>query len=107
VLRSRGMRGAARRALLLTALPLLAALSAVRAEAASYPPELRFRTISTDKVSVHFHQGFEPMARQAATLATAPAILNGICHASGARVRTVPATPERVLAALREAGSNR
>jgi aldehyde oxidoreductase len=41
---------------------------------------------------------------EAATLATAPAILNGIYHASGARVRTVPATPERVLAALREVG---
>jgi Tol biopolymer transport system component len=64
------MPGAARRAVLLTALPLLAALSAVRGEAASYPPELRFRTVSTDKVSVHFHQGFEPMARQAASMAT-------------------------------------
>jgi Tol biopolymer transport system component len=62
------MPGAARRALLLTALPLLA-LSAFRAEGASYPPELRFRTISTPKVSVHFHQGFEPMARQAASIA--------------------------------------
>jgi CO/xanthine dehydrogenase Mo-binding subunit len=41
---------------------------------------------------------------EAATLATAPAILNAIHHASGARVRTVPATPERVLAALRETG---
>ncbi len=39
---------------------------------------------------------------EAATLATAPAILNGIYQATGARVRTVPATPERVLAALRE-----
>jgi aldehyde oxidoreductase len=41
---------------------------------------------------------------EAATLATAPAILNGIYHASGARVRTLPATPERVLAALRATG---
>jgi CO/xanthine dehydrogenase Mo-binding subunit len=38
---------------------------------------------------------------EAATLATAPAILNAIYHASGARVRTLPATPERVLAAMR------
>lgn len=40
------------------------------ASPASYPPEYHFRTISTDKVSVHFHQGFEPMAREAAALAT-------------------------------------
>jgi aldehyde oxidoreductase len=35
---------------------------------------------------------------------TAPAILNAIRHASGAVVRRVPATPDRVLAAIREAG---
>jgi CO/xanthine dehydrogenase Mo-binding subunit/aerobic-type carbon monoxide dehydrogenase small subunit (CoxS/CutS family) len=35
---------------------------------------------------------------------TAPAILNAIRHASGARIRKVPATPARVLAAIREAG---
>ncbi len=38
--------------------------------AATYPPELRFQTISTDRVSVHFHQGGEAMAREAAALAT-------------------------------------
>jgi CO/xanthine dehydrogenase Mo-binding subunit len=37
---------------------------------------------------------------EAATLPTAPAIVNGIYHATGARVRELPATPERVLAAL-------
>ena len=37
---------------------------------ASYPPEYRFRTVSTDEVSVHFPQGFEAMAREAAALAT-------------------------------------
>jgi Tol biopolymer transport system component len=63
------MPGAAPRALLLTAL-LLIAFPATRADAASYPPEYRFRTISTDEVSVHFHQGFEAMARQAASMAT-------------------------------------
>jgi CO/xanthine dehydrogenase Mo-binding subunit len=42
---------------------------------------------------------------EAATLATAPAILNAISHASGGRVRQIPATPERVLAAIREAGA--
>ncbi|MCL7452277.1 MAG: molybdopterin-dependent oxidoreductase [Anaerolineae bacterium] len=38
---------------------------------------------------------------EAATLATAPAILNGIHNAVGARVRELPATPERVLTAIR------
>ena len=39
-------------------------------DAASYPPWLHFQTISTPRVSVHFHQGFELQARKAATLAT-------------------------------------
>jgi CO/xanthine dehydrogenase Mo-binding subunit len=34
---------------------------------------------------------------------TAPAILNAIRHASGAKIAKVPATPSRVLAAIREA----
>jgi CO/xanthine dehydrogenase Mo-binding subunit len=38
---------------------------------------------------------------EAANLPTTPAILNGIYHATGARLRQIPATPERVLAALR------
>ena len=54
--------------LLVTAFLLLAG-SAV-APAASFPPELRFRSVSTDRVTVHFHQGLEPMARRAAALAT-------------------------------------
>jgi CO/xanthine dehydrogenase Mo-binding subunit len=35
---------------------------------------------------------------------TAPAILNAIRHASGAKIVKVPATPSRVLAAIREMG---
>ncbi len=35
-----------------------------------------------------------------ALVATAPAILNAIFHATGARVTSVPATPDRLLAAL-------
>jgi CO/xanthine dehydrogenase Mo-binding subunit len=42
---------------------------------------------------------------EAPTLATAPAILNAIGHASGGRVRQIPATPERVLAAIQRAGA--
>ncbi len=37
---------------------------------------------------------------------TAPAILNAIRDATGARVRELPATPHKVLAAIREAESN-
>ena len=46
------------------------ALVATTAQAASFPPSYRFRTLKTARVSVHFHQGLEAMARQAATLAT-------------------------------------
>ena len=54
--------------LLVTAFLLLAGAAA--AWAASFPPELRFRSVSTDRVTVHFHQGLEAMARRAAALAT-------------------------------------
>ena len=71
VLLSMQMHGAARRAHLLTALLLAVLLaSAPHLHAASYPPSYHFQTVSTDRVSVHFHQGFEAMARQAATMAT-------------------------------------
>src|SRR5262249_61568708 len=49
---------------------LAAALAApAAARAASYPPEYRFRTITSEHVAVHFHQGEEAMAREAAALA--------------------------------------
>ncbi|HEX9203619.1 MAG TPA: hypothetical protein VF964_06620, partial [Vicinamibacteria bacterium] len=56
----------------LSVLLLLAAigLPAPRARAASFPPRLRFRTVSTERVTVIYHQGLEAMARQAASLAT-------------------------------------
>jgi hypothetical protein len=50
------------------ALTVLAGVSG--AAAASIPPHLRFQTVSTDTVSVHFHQGLEAMGREAAALAT-------------------------------------
>jgi Tol biopolymer transport system component len=40
------------------------------ATAASFPPHLRFRSVSTSRVTVHYHQGLETMARRAAALAT-------------------------------------
>jgi hypothetical protein len=36
---------------------------------ASFPPELRFRSLDTPRATIHYHQGLEAMARQAATLA--------------------------------------
>lgn len=45
-------------------------LGAAPVRGASYPPYLRFQSIDTPRVSVHFHQGLEALARQAAPLAT-------------------------------------
>ncbi len=39
-----------------------------------------------------------------ALIPTAPAILNAIHHATGIRLRRIPATPDRVRAALKAAG---
>jgi len=41
---------------------------------------------------------------EAVNIATAPAILNAIHNATGCRIRDLPATPERVVCALREMG---
>jgi CO/xanthine dehydrogenase Mo-binding subunit len=41
-----------------------------------------------------------------ALIPTAPAILNAICHATGARIYRTPATPDRVLAAIKLMGGN-
>ena len=54
----------------LSALVLLALFSVVPAHGASFPPELRFRTLTTARVTLHYHQGLETMAREAAALAT-------------------------------------
>jgi Tol biopolymer transport system component len=58
-----------RRVTLLTALALALALAPGPASAASFPPHLRFRSLETARVVVHYHDGLEAMARQAATLA--------------------------------------
>ena len=51
---------------------VLAVLTALPApaRAAAFPPHLRFRSVSTSRVTVHYHQGLEAMARQAAARAT-------------------------------------
>src|SRR5438093_3972545 len=53
-----------------TVLALTALAAAPAAQAASFPPHLRFRSVSTSRVTVHYHQGLEAMARQAAACAT-------------------------------------
>jgi hypothetical protein len=60
----------ARRSTLGSALVALLFAGASGALAASYPPHLRFRTVSNERVSVHFHQGFEREARAAAAMAS-------------------------------------
>ena len=59
-----------RRRLLLSAALLALVVAASPAAAASFPPHLRFRSIVTPRATVHYHQGLEALARQAATLAT-------------------------------------
>jgi hypothetical protein len=56
--------------LVAAALPIALLATAAPLAAATYPPHYRFRSVSTDRVSVHFHDPLEPMARQAASLAT-------------------------------------
>ena len=56
------VHGSLRRRLLVTALSAVLAGAGV-ARAASFPPDLRFRSVSTPRVTVHYHQGLEAMAR--------------------------------------------
>ena len=63
-------------------------------------------------ITVHLIEDPEPLGPhgakgvgEPALVATAPAILNALHHATGARLGQVPATPERVLAALRHGSS--
>jgi len=65
------LRGAGRRIPVLAAvIPLAIIAPAAPLAAASYPPHYHFRTVSSDRVSVHFHDPLEPMARQAASIAS-------------------------------------
>jgi Tol biopolymer transport system component len=47
------------------ALLMAAALPA----AATFPPEYHFRSVTSARVTIHFHEGLEPMAREAAAMA--------------------------------------
>ena len=65
-------------------------------------------------VTVHIIEDREPLGPygakgvgEPALVATAPAILNALHHATGIRVKTIPATPDRVrLAILQAAGTD-
>lgn len=65
-------------------------------------------------VVVHIVEDAEPLGPygakgvgEPALIPTAPAILNAIRHATGARITHLPATPDRVLAALPQSGDTR
>ena len=58
---------------------------AVTAHGASFPPELKFRSLDVGRVTVHYHQGLEEMARRVAALA--PGILEGHEKRYGVRLR--------------------
>jgi len=65
------LRAAGRPLPLMAAVLLLALLAwAGPLAAAIYPPSYRFRTVSNERVSVHFHDPLEPMAREAAAIAS-------------------------------------
>ncbi len=59
------------------------------------------------RITVHLIEDHEPLGPygakgvgEPALIATAPAILNALHHATGVRVHTIPATPDRVRAAI-------
>ena len=63
-------------------------------------------------IVVHLIEDAEPLGPygakgvgEPALVATAPAILNAIHHASGVRMAEVPVTPDRLRAALRDGAS--
>lgn len=62
-------RSARLRAVLLCGLTALLGAWASAASAASFPPHLRFRSLSNERVTIHYHQGLEALARDAAALA--------------------------------------
>ncbi len=61
-------------------------------------------TLIVEEPDAHGPYGAKGLGEHA-LIPTAPAILNAIRHASGARLTAVPATPDRVLAAIRAARS--
>ncbi|HEY2943796.1 MAG TPA: hypothetical protein VGN09_15290 [Vicinamibacteria bacterium] len=66
----RARASSSRTLLVAVVVALLTAARPVATQAAAFPPHLRFRSVSTSRVTVHYHQGLEAMARQAAAYAT-------------------------------------
>ena len=62
----------------------------------------RIKSILIEDPELHGPYGAKGVG-EPALIATAPAILSAIRHATGARMTRVPATPDRVLAAIRAA----
>jgi CO/xanthine dehydrogenase Mo-binding subunit len=60
-------------------------------------------TLIVEEADAHGPYGAKGLGEHV-LIPTAPAILNAIKHATGVRIRDVPATPSRVRAALKEAG---
>ena len=65
-------------------------------------------------IDIHLIEDAEPAGPfgakgigEPALIPTAPAILGAIRHATGARIDDVPATPSRVLAAIRQRSTDR
>jgi CO/xanthine dehydrogenase Mo-binding subunit/aerobic-type carbon monoxide dehydrogenase small subunit (CoxS/CutS family) len=66
----------------------------------------RVRSILIEDPDVHGPYGAKGIGEQV-LIATAPAILNALRDATGATVRDLPATPDKVLRAIRAAGGGR
>jgi CO/xanthine dehydrogenase Mo-binding subunit len=64
----------------------------------------QIEAILVETASRHGPHGAKGLG-EAAILPTAPAIINGLSRAVGARLRRLPASPERVLAAITAKGS--
>lgn len=68
-----------------------------------YPPTIKsmpdIEVLLVEVPSYHGPKGAKGLG-EAAMLPSTPAIINAVCHAIGARIREIPATPERVLQAI-------
>jgi CO/xanthine dehydrogenase Mo-binding subunit len=68
-----------------------------------YPPTIKsmpdIKVLLVEVPSYHGPKGAKGLG-EAAMLPSTPAIINAVCHAIGARIREIPATPERVLQAI-------
>ena len=75
-----------------------------------YPPTIKsmpeIKVLLVEVPSYHGPKGAKGLG-EAAMLPSTPAIINAVCHAIGARIRDIPATPERVFQAIRSSHARR